>query len=42
MTEFDIESLFANIPLEEKISACVAKVFNQNGKVKEALKHYFT
>ena len=38
MTSFDIESLFTNIPLEETISICVDRTFENNTKVNNSTK----
>ena len=41
MTTFDIQSLFANIPLDETIDICFDKVFEKRKKVKDILKRHF-
>ena len=41
MTTFDIQSLFANIALDETIDICFDKVFEKRKKVKDILKRHF-
>ena len=41
MTSFDIESLSTNIPLEETISICVDKLFENKTKVNNLTKESF-
>ena len=41
MSSFDIQSLFANIPLDETIAICVDMVFDKRKKVKAMLKRHF-
>ena len=41
MSSFEIQSLFANIPLDETIAICVDMVFDKRKKVKAMLKRHF-
>ena len=41
ITSFDIESLFANIPLEGTMNICVDKLFENKTKVSDLTKESF-
>ena len=41
MASFDIQSLFANIPLDETINVCVDRAFQNKKKAKGLLKRHF-
>ena len=41
MVSFDVESLFANIPLDETINICVDRLYKRKKKVRGLLKRHF-